>query len=127
MKKPISRPVHAVTDYGYAVLFAAAPELFGFADEKNAARLSRVVSGGVFMTSLLTRYELGLIRVVPFKAHLAADVAVGLLTLSAPFVFGFSRRKKARNFFVAAGAFSVLAGLLTESREMNERKSSDFV
>lgn len=122
MLKPIPRPVHAVLDYSYAALFSAAPELVGFTDEEIAARLSRLVSAGVLTTSLLTRYELGLIKVVPFKAHLAADVAVGLVTLGTPFLFGFSRNKRARNFFVALGAFSVMAGLLTEPEEMDEEK-----
>lgn len=120
MNKPIPRQLHAVLDYSYAALFSAAPELVGFTNEEVAVRLSRVVSGGVLTTSLLTRYELGLIRVLPFKAHLAADVAVGLLTLGAPFLFGFSGNKKARNFFVGLGAFSIMAGLLTEPKEMDE-------
>jgi hypothetical protein len=124
MLKPIPRPVHAVADYSYSALFSVAPELIGFDDEETAARLSRVVSGGVLLTSLLTRYELGLIRVVPFKAHLAADVAVGLLTLGAPFLFGFSRHKRARNFFVGLGAFSIMAGLLTNPEEMDEEQFS---
>ena len=122
MDKLISRQAHGVADYSYAALFAVAPELVGFTDEETAARLSRLVSGGVLLTSLFTRYELGLVRLVPFKAHLAADVAVGLLTLSAPFCCGFSRNKKARNFFVGLGAFSVLAGLLTDPKEMNEQR-----
>ena len=122
MKKLISRQTHGVADYSYATLFAVAPELVGFTDEEIAARLSRVVGGGVALTSLLTRYELGLIRVLPFKAHLVADVAVGLLTLAAPFAFGFSGNKRARNFFVGMGAFSILAGLLTEPKEMGERE-----
>lgn len=120
--KLIPRPVHAATDYSYAALFAAAPELVGFTDEEAAARLARVVSGGVLLTSLLTRYELGLIRVLPFKAHLATDVVLGMLTAGAPFLFGFSRNKRARNFFVGMGAFSVMAGLLTEPEEMDEKE-----
>jgi hypothetical protein len=119
--KLIPRQVHAVTDYGYAAMFSAAPEAVGFTDEKTAALLSRVVGGKVLLTSLLTRYELGVIRVLPFKAHLAADVVLGLLTMGAPFMFGFSRNKKARNFFVGMGAFSVMAGLLTEPEEMDEK------
>jgi len=124
MFKPIPRPVHAVVDYSYAALFSAAPELIGFADEETAARLSRVVSSGVFVTSLFTRYELGLIPVVPFRAHLAADVGVGLLTASAPFLFGFSRNKRARNFFIGLGAFSIMAGLLTDPEEMDEETTN---
>lgn len=123
MKKLISRQAHGVADYTYAALFAAAPEVIGFRDEETASGLARAVSGGVLLTSLFTRYELGLVKVVSFKTHLAADVAVGLLTLGAPFLFGFSDNKKARNFFVGMGAFSVLAGLLTEPREMDEEKN----
>lgn len=120
MVKPISRQTHAVVDYAYAALFAAAPEIVGYEDEERAAVLSRVAAGGVALTSLCTRYELGLVRVVPFKAHLAADVAVGLLTVGAPFLFGFAGNRRARNFFVGMGAFSVAAGLLTEPKEMRD-------
>lgn len=115
--------MHGVADYSYAAMFAAAPELIGYGDEKVASELSRLVAGGVFLTSLFTRYELGLVKVVPFKTHLAADVAVGLLTLSAPFLFGFSENRRARNFFVGMGAFSIFAGLTTESKEMKEEES----
>jgi len=120
MKKLISRQTHGVMDYGYAAMVSGSPEMIGFRDEETATALCRLVGSGVLLSSLMTRYELGLVRVIPFKAHLAADVAVGLATLGAPFLFGFSHNKKARNFFVGLGAFSVLAGLLTESEEMDK-------
>lgn len=120
MQKPISRQMHGVMDYAYAALITAAPELFKFKNEDAARILSRVVGGGVALTSLMTRYELGALRVLPFKAHLAADVVVGLGTLTAPWLLGFSDNKRARNTFVALGATSVLAGLLTEPREMED-------
>lgn len=120
MTKLISRQMHAMTDYAYAAFFSPAPELIGYKDDETAAKLSRVAGVEVFLTSLVTRYELGLIPVLPFKAHLAADVAAGLLLMGAPFLFGFSGKRRARNFFVGMGAFSVAAGLLTEPQEMNE-------
>jgi hypothetical protein len=110
--------MHGVADYSYAALFSVAPELIGFKDEETATGLSRVVGGGVLLASLFTRYELGAVPVIPFKVHLVNDVAVGLLTLGAPWLFGFARNKRARNTFVGMGAFSVMAGLLTEPKEM---------
>jgi hypothetical protein len=118
MKKLISRQTHGVMDYSYAAIISSSPETIGFRDEETATALCRLVGSGVLLSSLMTRYELGLVRVIPFKAHLAADVGVGLFTLAAPWLFGFSRNDAARNTFVAAGAFSVLAGLLTEQKEM---------
>ena len=119
MKKLISRQTHGVMDYGYAAMVSGSPEMIGFRDEETATALCRLVGSGVLLSSLMTRYELGLVRVIPFKAHLAADVAAGLFTLAAPWLFGFSRNQAARNTFVAAGAVSILAGLLTEPKEMN--------
>lgn len=121
MNKPISRQLHGVLDYTYAAIISTAPELAGFKDERAAATLSRAVGAGVALTSLMTRYELGAVRVLPFKAHLAADVAAGLFTLSAPFLFGFADNQRARNVFVGMGAFSIIAGLITEPKEMGER------
>lgn len=111
--------MHGVADYGYAALFAAAPRLVGFRDEETAVKLSGIIGAEVLLASLFTRYELGLIKVVPFKTHLAGDVAVGLLALGAPFLFGFSGNRRARNFFMGMGVFSIMAGLLTEQKEMN--------
>lgn len=120
MTKPISRQMHAVTDYAYAAFIAAAPELIGYKNEETAVTLSRVVGGEVLTASLLTRYELGLVPAMSFKAHLTGDIIAGLFTMTAPWLFGFSDNARARNTFLGFGAFSVMAGLLTEPEEMDE-------
>lgn len=122
MAKPISRQMHAVTDYAYAAFIAAAPELIGYKENETATALSRVVGGEVTLASLMTRYELGLVPAMSFKAHLTGDIVVGLLTMTAPWLFGFSENRRARNTFLGFGAFSVMAGLLTEPREMSENQ-----
>ena len=105
-------------DYSYAAIVSASPEMIGFKNEETAVSLCRAVGGGVLTSSLMTRYELGLLPVLPFKTHLALDVAAGLFTLGAPWLFGFSQNRAARNTFVVAGAISIAAGLLTEPKEM---------
>lgn len=124
MNKPLSRQMHGlVTDYPYVALVSTAPETAGFADEKTATTLCRVLAGGIFVGSLLTRAEWGAFRVLPFRAHLAFDVANGVFAASAPFLFGFSGNARARNAFLAAGAFGIAAGLLTQPDEMPDEKS----
>lgn len=114
MTKPIPRPVHGAVDYLYAATAAMAPHLFGFRDVPAATRLIRLAAGGVAAYSLVTRYEWGAVGLVPFRAHLAVDVAAGLGTMAAPWAAGFAAHRRARNTFLAMGAFSVLAGLLTD-------------
>ncbi len=122
MKKPLPRPLHGfLADYPYAALIATAPETVGFTENQTATTLSRVVGVAVTGLSLLTRYEAGVVRVVPYRAHLAIDIATGGLALAAPWMFGFARNRRARNTFLAAGAVAlVVAGLLSEPIEMDE-------
>lgn len=119
MTKPISRQMHGlITDYPYVALVGSAPETVGFTDEKTAVALCRTLAGGILISSLLTRAEWGLVPAISFKAHLALDVANGLFAASAPYLFGFSENKRARNFFLVAGAFGIAAGLLSQPKEM---------
>ncbi|WP_139921566.1 hypothetical protein [Hymenobacter sp. DG01] len=120
MKQPISRVQHGFTDYSYIPAVATAPETVGFTDEKTATTLCRVLAGNILLTSLFTRAEWGLVRAMPYKAHLMADVAVGAFAASAPWLFGFAENKRARNTFLVAGAFGLMAGLLSRPEEMSE-------
>lgn len=118
MTKPISRPAHGFTDYPYVAAVSSAPTLFGFEDEPNAAMLCRVLSSGILVSSILTRAEWGFVRVMPYRAHLALDTLGGVMGLAAPWLFGFSENKRARNTFLVMGAFGLMAGLLSEPEEM---------
>ena len=118
MFKPISRPMHGYTDYNYVATVSIAPEMMGFTDEEMATRLCRMLSSTIFVSSLFTRAEWGMVRVMPYTAHLIADTAGGALALSAPWLFGFAGNPRARNTFIAMGLFGLMAGLLSQPEEM---------
>lgn len=118
MDKPISRRQHAFTDYSYVPLVASAPDLVGFTTEKTATTLCHVLSTTILVSSLFTRAEWGPIRVMPYKAHLALDTVGGFTALTAPWVFGFAKNRKARNTFLVMGVFGLIAGLLSKPEEM---------
>lgn len=112
--------MHGVADYLYAPLVFAAPTLAGFEEEEQAATACHLIGGGVMASTTLTKAEWGLCRVLPFKAHLALDVAVSLFSLAAPWIFGFSGNAKARNTFIAMGTVGGIVTALTEPEEMFE-------
>ena len=119
MTKPISRRQHAATDYSCVPLVSLAPGLAGFKDSApTAARLCRVASGVIAVSTLFTRAEWGTFKVMPYKAHLAVDAAVGAFALAAPWLFGFAGDRRARNTFLAMGAAGLSAGLLSRPNEM---------
>lgn len=118
MEKPISRRQHGFADYSYVPLTLALPKLAGFEQQKTAATLTKVIAGNVLLSTLFTRAEWGVFKKIPFKTHLTLDVAMGVLIAGAPWLFGFSRHKAARNAFLALGTTSLLAGTLTQPEEM---------
>lgn len=123
MKKPITRRAHGIADYSYAIIVSALPELAGFTHEKKATLLCRVLGGGALSYSLLTKAEWGVIRTIPFKAHLLLDFSANLLTLGSPWLLGFSKNKRARNAVVATALTGLLTSILTENEEMDEWKT----
>jgi hypothetical protein len=118
MNQPISRQLHGLADYSYIPLTLALPKLAGFEDEKTAVLLTKLIAGNVTLSTLFTRAEWGVFRLLPFKAHLALDVAVGTLALGAPWLLGFARNKAARNAFLALGVIGLTATALTRPEEM---------
>ncbi|UOQ70052.1 hypothetical protein [Hymenobacter cellulosilyticus] len=103
MNQPISRKQHGFTDFSYIPLALSMPKLAGFEHHKKAALLTQVLAGNVALSSLFTRAEWGGLKKMPFKAHLALDVANGVLAAGAPWLFGFARNKAARNGFLVLG------------------------
>lgn len=118
MSKPISRRMHGFIEHNYIAAVATAPQTVGFEDEETAVMLTRVFSSGVLVTSILTRAEWGMIRAIPYKAHLTIDLVSSIAALAVPWLFGFSRNERARNTFLTMGVSGIIVGLLSEPQEM---------
>src|SRR5919206_1285303 len=86
--RPVDSTLHGVVDYSAGTfLLTAFPKLAGIEGTRSARqiRTSAAVHAGY---STLTSYPLGIVKLLPFKAHLALD-ALGALALAAtPFVTG---------------------------------------
>jgi hypothetical protein len=86
--RPIDSTLHGVVDYtAGATLTTVFPRLAGIERTRSAGqiRTAGAVHAGY---STLTKYPLGIVKILPFQVHLAID-AVGALALAAtPFVTG---------------------------------------
>lgn len=109
--KIIPRNIHAFLDYIVGAALVAAPWLFGFADDTAATYIPVTLGIGTLVYSLLTNYELGLIRVIPFRVHLGLDVASGLFLAASPWLFGFADHVYLPH--VVVGIFEIMAGTMT--------------
>jgi len=84
--------VHGIIDYLVAIILILAPFILGFADGTAAQWVPILVGVLTIVSSLLTRYELGALRVIPMVGHLWIDVVAGVLLVLSPWLFGFADR-----------------------------------
>jgi hypothetical protein len=86
--RPIDSTLHGVVDYtAGATLTTVFPRLAGIEGTRSAGQI-RTAAAVHTGYSTLTNYPLGIVKILPFRAHLAID-AVGALALAAtPFVTG---------------------------------------
>ena len=105
MPRPVDATLHGVVDYtAGAFLMTALPKLAGIEGTRSAGqiRTAGAIHAGY---STVTDYPLGIVKVLPFRAHLALD-ALGALALAAtPFVTG--QYKKGRDQWVPHVALCV--------------------
>jgi len=80
--------LHGAIDYAWGLALLATPWLFGFADVPAAKWVAVVFGVGAILYSMLTAYELGLLKILPMPMHLILDGIGGVVLAESPFLFG---------------------------------------
>jgi hypothetical protein len=103
---------HGLLEYGAGVFLLAAPFAFAF-DSDAATAVSIVVGLGVLALAASTASSTGLAKIVPLGIHVLLDVAVVVVLVAAPFVFGFSDEGAPTAFFLVLGVLHLLLTIAT--------------
>jgi len=102
---------HGVLDYLTAGALITLPRALGWG--RGTTRLLTAAGLGTLAYSLLTRYELGLFKVLPMRAHLALDIASGATLMAAP-MFLADESTDTAALVMGLGMFEIAAALTTE-------------
>lgn len=105
--------VHGVIDYLWGVMLLSTPWTLGYGRGGAETWVAVAFGAGAILYSLLTDYEVGVLRVISMRTHLLIDFLGGILLAASPWLFGFADEVRAPH--VAFGLFSVVAGLITET------------
>ena len=125
MFKPIPTLIHGILDYVTAPTLIALPRMMGW-----GTRITALLTGtgtGVLGYSVMTRYELGLLKVLPMKTHLMIDMASGGMLALSPLML----KKRERNVaniatLVGLGLYEITVAMLTQTRSPMEQAEVDF-
>jgi hypothetical protein len=94
--RPVDATLHGVVDYTAGTLLATVfPRLAGIEGTRSAGqiRTAAAIHAGY---STLTKYPLGIVKLIPFQVHLAMDAAGAVALAATPFVTGQYKRGRSQ-------------------------------
>jgi hypothetical protein len=112
---------HAIADYAVGLsLIVVAVAVGGSA---GAVGTGVVVGATVLVVSMLTKYPLGVAKVLPFTVHSAGDYLAAALLLSAPWALNFADGDGGlAAFYVVAGVAVLAVSLITNYQYSPKRE-----
>ena len=112
--------LHAIADYAVGIALIIVPIAVG---GSSAAVATGVVVGvTVLAVSMLTKYPLGVFKVLPFTVHSAGDYLAVALLLAAPWALDFASDDTGLAVFYAVGGIAVLAVSLITNYQYSDKR-----
>jgi len=113
---------HAIADYAVGILLIVAALMTTSAPDKAVA--TGVVIGVVVLAvSVLTKYPLGIVKVLPFSIHSAGDYLAALLLIVSPFALDFDGSSGGlATFYIVAGLAVLAVSLITNYQYSPKRQ-----
>ena len=110
---------HAIIDYLMVLILIIGPGFAGFAGRQ--ATMAYVLAATIFILAVLTRFPLGVIKVLRFSVHGAVELAIALMILILPWLANFARGIHSRNFYVLIALMMLAIWLMTDFRGLRDR------
>ena len=117
---------HAIADYAVGILLIVVALVDNGSDGAKATGV--VVGAVVLVVSALTRYPLGIVKVLPFTIYSAGDYLAAALLMVAPFALNFASAEGGMAaFYVVMGVAVLGVSLITNYQYSPKRQAGTQV
>src|SRR3954469_16048228 len=111
---------HAIADYAVAASLIIVAAAVG--GTTGAVATGVVVGAVVAVVSMLTKYPLGVMKVLPFTIHSAGDYLAAALLLAAPWALNFHDSDTGLTAFYVGAGIAVLAVSLVTNYQYSPKR-----
>jgi hypothetical protein len=124
VRKPISTATHGVIDYLTAGALFALPGMLGFSPKLSTA--VRMIGLKKLAIAATTQHEMGIVKLIPMKMHLALDVMTGAALCALPFMLeDEDDPEEATAALIAMGLMEIAYAPLTETQPREDAMIPD--
>ena len=117
--RSIGATSHGIIDYALAILLATGPSMMGFSGRQ--ATWSYLFAAMLFAMSVVTRYPLGIVKIVGLPIHGFVELLLALCLIAAPWFGNFVAGVHSRNFYWTVGVMMLVFWFLTDFRGVRDR------
>ena len=111
---------HAIADYAVGLSLIVVAIAVG--GSGLAVATGVIVGAVVLIVSMLTRYPLGVAKVLPFTVHSAGDYLAAALLILSPFVLGYTDTDGGLSAFYVVAGLAVLAVSLVTNYQYSPKR-----
>ena len=111
--KFISPTIHGIIDYFVVIFLLASPTIFGFTG--LLAIFTYALAGIHLLMTILTDYNVGLIKIIPFHMHGFVESVVGVVLIALGYTL-FSDIAIGKLFYIIFGTIILYTWLVTDYR-----------
>jgi hypothetical protein len=119
----IDARIHGVLDIVIVLVFLLGPAVFGLGG--SPAAIAYALAAIHLVMTLLTRYPMGIRKVIPFFVHGIVELIVGVVLVILPTIEGYAPGSPARRFYTLIGAAILVIWALTAYRTGDQRGDVD--
>lgn len=120
----INTKAHGYFDYIMGLILIFSPWIFHFADNSMAQYVPVIFGTSKLLISMLTKYELGIVKRIKMKTHLSFDFLSGILLTASPWLLGFYKYVYLPH--LVAGILEIGTILISSNKPFDHRRFSIY-
>lgn len=112
--------MHGIIDYLLIIFVFASPSIFNM--EGNLCTITYILASAHLVVTVLTNFELGLIKVIPFRIHGLLEIVVSLTLASLSFWFYKNGNEFGFYFYMVLAIGIMIVFILTDFKTLPGKK-----
>lgn len=117
----LNSKIHGAIDYFTVLFLVLSPTLFSMKD--LTATFTYVLAAIHLLLTITTKFEFGLIKIIPFNIHGIIELIVSIVLIGVAFYLGSHEGELSRNFYLSFAIVVFVTWMITDYKNSSDELS----